>query len=363
MVVDPTGTLAFAGESSNGDVYRIDLVAESVAPFVNLPFNFDGTFDPSTGDLIVSAALLNWFNGNDILRVDPVSGSYGVVAHVTGPSGPIAFDPFGNLYCGVLDPSFLPGTSRVVAFFPSQLTTEVVTGEEEGFSFSTGWDSIASLVYDPVTLRLYLAENQFFGVPELYRVLPSKATSERVAFGAPDTYFGQLEVEPGGGPARLAAYQPAEGGLIRYHQSHFAGQTLRRFALRPRRPEVTFAGAGLTGAGPVDVRFEGARPGATLMVFAARRPDPSGAEVVLPLPSAMPLFWGLSRGEQRLVATGVPVDPDGSALHTFDSTWELAGELAFQALMVDEFASFAGSTAVGVFPPVQGGYQASLGAR
>ena len=70
VVVDASETAAYVGESSNGDVFTIDLVVGDVTALSNISFNYNMAFDATPGLAYVSAALGGFGTGNSVLRLD-----------------------------------------------------------------------------------------------------------------------------------------------------------------------------------------------------------------------------------------------------------------------------------------------------
>jgi len=338
IAVDAAETRAVVGESSTGDLFEVDLVGGGVTTLANVPFNYDGAFEPG-GDLLVSAAVTG--SGNDVVRVTP-TGTVTFVANVPGFSGPVALDPAGNLFVGIIDPFFAPGSNRVLLFSAAQLTAGPLLGEPDAVLYSSGWDNAAYLAFDGASMELYLVENDFLADSEVYRVGASKASSERIAAGPLGTSMASLELAPGGGPAVFAAFQPAAGGVLRYNLTDFGLSSLDRFAVTPARPALSIASTG--GAGPATVEVAGGLPDGTFVLFFGPAGSFDPAEVALTVGGLPPIFWGLDVGTHRFLPFLLPLDATGTGSFSFFDPGGLAGQVAFQALVTDPVGDVLGSS-------------------
>jgi hypothetical protein len=113
---DETG-LAFA-ESSSANVYTVPYSGAGEVLADNIPFAFSLAFDPE-GRGFVSAFETGNQNRIVLLDDDPSAENREVVAGIPGLSGPVAFDPAGNLYYGTADGQ-MPA-QKLVRFTPAQL--------------------------------------------------------------------------------------------------------------------------------------------------------------------------------------------------------------------------------------------------
>ena len=147
VAVAPGESYAVIGESSLGDLFRVNLAGGGAALLTNLFFNFDAKFEPG-GQLVVSAATQGWSTGNNLVRVDPVSGAETPIVHVDGPSGPLAFDPAGNLFYATQSPLFPapPGSTDVLFWSASLLDGTTVRTEDDALTLGFDFDGGSSLV-------------------------------------------------------------------------------------------------------------------------------------------------------------------------------------------------------------------------
>ena len=87
VAVDPNGQFAIVGESSNGELRRVDLVAETLTPLATAAFNYDGVVD-GAGTLWLSAGN-GVFGSNLLSSVDTTTGAITTEVTVPGFSGPV----------------------------------------------------------------------------------------------------------------------------------------------------------------------------------------------------------------------------------------------------------------------------------
>lgn len=137
----------YFGESSSGVIYEVPVDGGAGRPVTSIAFNFDLEFDPS-GRAFVSAAS-GAFGENYVHLVDIASGQVDEIAHVPSFSGPISFDPQGNLYLGQPDDHFPPraGFSRVMWFTKAQVDSAIGPGSL-GENDAQTWVDQLDAIYD-----------------------------------------------------------------------------------------------------------------------------------------------------------------------------------------------------------------------
>ena len=341
LAVDDAESQLVVGESSTGTLLRVDLATGGVVPFATIHFNYDATFDDA-GALYLTHGLTSFPGGTNVLRVDTQTGASTIVANVPGPSGPLAFDPAGNLYCGVLDPTLFPGTARVVRFSAAQLGSGALLTEADATLVADGFDNVAYLAYDGLHDQLLLVENDFTAPPSLYAVGQSQSTSRVLARGPAGAAMSNLQVESGSGPAVLAPFQRDDGARARFNMSFFGQAVIGRYEVAAKRARLSVSGQLPGMFGPATVRVDDARPGASMIVWFQ---DPS---LVLADEFAWfglaegPLLWALSPG--RPVPFFFPVDANGTGTFTFYDPGVLSGTVSFQAMTLDGFGDVEGTT-------------------
>jgi len=343
IAIDPTETYALVGESSTGEVFRAELDGSGMTLLANLPFNYDATFAPN-GDAYVSANLTASFSDNNIVRLDTTTGAWTSVAFVTGPSGPISFDASGHLYYAHNpDPGVVPTT--IVVFMASDLALGTELTELDAFPIATGFGSPASLVVDPGTGAVYLAENETAtDISRIVRVVVSAAQSPVVVQGqVPFNYYSNLELTPSSCAGQLGPYQPSCGGRLRYCATDFFSTTYRA-AVEPARPTTVLTGPGAgPGIGAVTLELAGGPPSGFALVFFGPTSSLSLPEVALPLPGHPPLLSGLAPGAIDVIGGLLPLDVTGALqISAYDPG--LDGQLTVQALCFDDGGATVGTT-------------------
>jgi hypothetical protein len=335
--IDPSETLAVVGESSNGDLFAIDLVSGTVTTVANMAFNYDLAFDSIPGLAYVSASLGGFGAGNDIVRLDLVSGATTVVAHVQGPSGPLEVDANGDLfYVTVYEGANWPpplGEEDLILWSDAQLDSGNLLSEADALYLTAGLNGGSSIEYDPHSGYLFLANTNSQGAAhEILRLDTTGDILDLVA-KAP-TWIANLEVTGDGGPGTLAPFQPL-GARLHVQNTDFGGSLRDRATLVPARTQASFVGPASGKAGPATVTFDGAPMGGSVVILLARSNDVLGQETYSDQGWGAPTFLAFSPGDVLRRITGNPVDQAGQASLTFHQIPAWEGALAFQAILYD----------------------------
>lgn len=310
FVLAPDESYAVVGESSAGDVFRVELDGSGATLLTTLPFNFDAAFDPG-GELYVSAAVNGFGTPNELLQVDPVLGGAVTVGVFDGPSGPIDFDAQGNLYYATQSPIFPApaGSTDVLLFTSAQLAGGVVLGLTDGLGFGTGFDGGIDLEIDRSTGAVFLAEVNFgSGLNQIRRVVGG-AGSSPVLYSGP--LFESISLEGYfdlGGLQIFAPYQPAGAGRLVFSRTDFVSVD-ERAELAPERPNLDLSGPGATGIGTLTIDLDGLEPGQPCLMFFA----PGGATADVVLPGALPLFVNLDLASAATFPFPFGADANGEA--------------------------------------------------
>lgn len=353
--VDPSEGFAVLAESSNGVLIRVGLDSGSETSLVTLPNSYDAVFED--GDhLLVSAATCGFGCGNEIWRLNLLTRSAALLARVSGPSGPLALDPAGNLYYGTSTYQFPPPPhpSRVLRWEArllrgprarSQLGVPLALGESDASVVGDGFDGAAGLAIDPLRGDVFLLENNFAtGVNRIVRVLGDADVSPVLVEGRPFFSMGNLELEPGDGRAALLPYQPPSGGILRYTTTDFAlTPTIERFELSTLRPSATLSGPGLLGAGPFDLLLADGPPLGFARVLYCSSSLYHPVESVFHS-SGLPLFLGLDLPTLQGVPGFLVLDASGSVTRTYQNPGGYEGQFAIQLLLFDSDLRIAGTS-------------------
>lgn len=343
FAVDPTGTFAIVGESSTGDIFRVDLSVGGLSLLANLNFNFDADFAPD-GSVVVSAAVGGFGVGNDLVRLDPVTGATTFLAHVAGPSGPVEFDTFGNLYYATIAAGFPspPASTDILIFMAADLATAdcSVPGkcldETNAVPFATGYDGASDLALDPQTGGLYLAENNFgTGSSRIWPVTggPVGGTSPLIE----ETTFNwttNLEAFGGSTAATLQAFQPSSDARLLYNTTDFFS-SWERVEVTAKRASLAISGAGLTGPGQVDLDVTAGPPGGGVLYFFGPTALVGASETAYAVGLAVPLFTALDLSSLNAFGGVLSLDGTGSSSFSFSNPGGLEGLVSIQGLLLD----------------------------
>lgn len=344
LKVDTSETFAIAGESSNGELFRIDLVAGTATPLTTLPFNYDAAI-ASTGTVYVSAAA-GAPGVNQIYAVDSTTGASTFLAEVPGFSGPIAVRSNGDVLIGVTD-----GVNRILSFAAADLaavTPGAELGESDATLLSSGWTGLSWMIADQESNEVFIADSDFVNFVDpaaIHRMRGDKGTSPVVATAAPGAFYGGLEiVSSSSNPEVFREFQPETGGLLRYQVTDFFSFVLRS-EIEPVRPTAMLSGPGVGGDGLVDYTVSGAMPNAVYWLFFGPSSLAPSTEVPLVFGGDLPtFFWGIDVGSQRYLPFLLPTDASGSGTFSFvNAGGALNGLIAFQSPIGDMFGNLLGS--------------------
>ena len=337
LVVDPTEATALIAESTNGGVYRVDLSGAGATFLANMLNNYDATFEDA-GHALVSAATCGWGCGNEVHRLDLVTGATTLVATVPGASGPVALAANGDLYYGTVSDAFPPppGASSVLRWSAAQLTGAPVVTELDAAVIGTGYEAAGSLVIDPVDGRVYMAENDFAsGSNRVRRVTASAATAPILVEGSPGRWITNFEFVAGDAVALFRAYQPDTGGRLRFNTTDWFS-AWERNELAPLRPSLLTSGPGTIGAGNVDLDLVAAAPlGMAFVLYGPSGLFDSNELAVYLAAQDLNLFVGLDLSTLAIHPVPMFTDAQGEASMSFLHDGTLLGTLAMQAFVLD----------------------------
>lgn len=346
-VSNPTGSAVIIGESSNHGLFVVPTNGSGKVLLAQLTFNYDAAFSPA-GDLYVSAATGNFGPGNDVYRVAIPSGALTPIAHVAGPSGPIAFDAAGALYYATQGSGFPApaGSTDVIGWTAAQ----VAAGNLDNSNATVvcaGLDGGASLAVDPTTQKLYVAETSFLlGTNRVRRVGNTQANSPIVVDAGTLSIYG-LKFMTGNSAATFAPYQPDTGVRLTYGATDFFSAS-ERSTLRPARPQLSLSGPGLTGVGPVTLTVTGGVPNGSVYLLNCLQTSLLPSEVSLQFPTFL-LHTTFVLSQARRLPFYLPADASGTSVFQIQNTGGLQGLRAYQFLVSDSAGVFLGSSNVAQF--------------
>lgn len=337
---DPTGTYAVLGESSNGVVYRVALSgAGGLVPLVTLVYNYDLEFEAGGATALVSAAHLG--AGNQIYRLDLVSGVATLVATVAGPSGPIAISPAGDLAYGTQWPTYPtpPGTVNVIRWTAAQISNgPFPLTEAQAQTYTAGLDGCSSLEFDPQFGHLYAGEAVDNGTSRVVEIDRTGVIVGRVS-GSLD-FQSKVEVIDVPGSGALCAFQPA-GAQLQYRTTDFVQGTSQLVRVSPRRPQLT---AVQNGDGTMTLSLAGATPSTTCFVIASQAAFYNPVESAHDLVNYL-LWTGMPYPSHiRRVGNQITADANGDGSFTFSNPAPIQGTRVIQVLVRDANGTLRGSS-------------------
>jgi len=320
---DPSETFALVGESSYGDVFKVQLDGSGMTTLCNLPFNYDAVF-ASANRALISAATCGFCGFNDIVRVNTSTGAQVLEATVPGASGPVAITPEGDIYYATVSDQFPapPGSTDIVYWTRAQLSGAGVLGLGDATVFHAGLDGAASLARDPEFGSFFLAESVFNVSNRVLELDPAGNLVEAVVT-SPD-FLSNLELRRGAGPGHFHHFQPADGVFLHYNN----GQIV---TVRPRRPlgEIQANGPVVT------FRVSDALPNSAMLVLWGSQASWDPNESSYGLFGGFLFHTGLPLSEIRRMPFLTPIDADGVGEFSYYDPGHLGGTLVFQGLMLD----------------------------
>jgi len=332
--VDPTGIFVIAAESTNGNLFKVQLNGSGVTLLTNLVFSYDLTWDVTPGLAYVSAGLGGWGAGNDILRLNVVTGTTTLLAHVPGPSGPLAVNSAGDVsyvtqYAGFDWPPPL-GQESLIRWDNAELDAGVLLSEVDADYLWSGLDGGSSMVSDDGG-TLFLAHTNFAGdVNEIYQFSPSGALLDTVATTM--THVANLELL-GSGASTFSAQQPLGVSMIAYNTDF--GSVDDRVTINPARAQLTWKGPPAGGTGRGTFKLTGGEPGgfATIMVASSSSELPT--EDVLEAGWRAPLFMAVKVTDILRRTSVMPLDAKGELKMEHLQTPGIEGKILLQPLLYD----------------------------
>jgi len=342
IAVDPTETFGVVGESSNGDIFRVDLGGGGVTTIGNAFFNYDIAFDIDPDFVFISAALAGFGSGNDLVRLNAWTGASSQVAHVGGASGPLAVDAAGDLIYATQSDAWPPpfGTTRILRFDRQDILSGNTLAESDAAVLTDTLNGATSLAIEPVFGHIFLCENNGQAPNNrLLQIDPDSGEVIDVVAEAP-TWISNLELAYGAGSGHFRAHQPANARLL-LNDTDFGLQTSDRVTISPRRPTSTITGP-VGGAGAFTLTVEGAEPNAAVLVYFGLQSETRATTYDLP---NFDFRWhtALALGDFRRLPLMTPTDASGTATFQYFDPGTLGGLYTFQAMILEPSAKVIGS--------------------
>ena len=340
IAMDPSGDSLLVGESTIGDVFRVELDGSGATYLGTFPYNFDAAYD-APGSVVISAATCGFSCGNDLIRVDTQSGSAELLAHVSGPSGPIAFAANVDLYYGhALDVFPAPaGSGQLWRFDSVLLNGPVPLSDAHATVVAAGLDSISSIAVDQTLGDIVVATNNydasFAVIADSLTLLRADGEIKGVIAEGMGSYRSNIDIVQGAGIGHFRAFQPS-GMTLTYS---VAG---RIESIQPQRPA-----AAVTHHGGSFYSFDvqGGEPWGAMLLTYGNSALHQGWESSYQLSFDFLFHTGLPIGAtRRLGQFFLPCDGAGDASFSFWDSGSLSGAVVFQGLMMDTTGSFVGSS-------------------
>lgn len=316
LSIDPTGTLACIGESTNDDIYAVPLDGSTPRWLANVHLNFDAAFEDAQ-TLLVSAGQCGFNCNTSILSIDLGTGAQTTIANIPGASGSLAIAPNGDLVYAQQTWHFpAPAASIRLLRWPAAFVASGSTLTDTNATvFVSALDGVGDIAFDATTDLCIVAESRFPGESEL---VAFRADGSRAAvLLRTRRWISNVQVIDVAGDATLYPYQP-NGAAIECIASDFAfGAQDLALKLAPKRPIATVLGGSST-----TLEIADAAPAGTFRVYAVPIASWSPTETMQP-GFSFPCFSGaplavltpisgvfaldnLGHGQARIPALGVP---------------------------------------------------------
>jgi len=342
-IASPSGATVVVGESTNQQIWSVATNGSGMTPLASLTFNYDAAFSPA-GDLYVSAATGNFGPGNDVYKVALPGGALTPIAHLAGPSGPIAFDAAGTLYYATQWAGGFPppaGSTDVLAWSAAAVAAGGLD-ESNATLVCSALDGGASLAVDPSTQKLYVAETNFGLASNLVRRVGSVQADSPIVVdtGALSIYGMQFLAGPS--PATFDAFQPGSGVRLVYGATDFFSAS-QRSIVAPARPQLALSGPGLQGPGTVTLSLSGGVPNGSAYLLYCQQSLLLPGELAYAYPGFLFHTKFFLPRTKRLPFL-LPADAQGNSVLHIYNPGGLQGLHAYQFLVGSSSGAFLGSS-------------------
>ncbi len=337
MTLNAAGTKAYFGESSNGEVYELDLVSGQLNPIANLTFNFDMALHEAGGVGYISAAT-GGFGFNALHRVDLNTLATTQVASVSGFSGPVTVDGAGDVLMGLMPDTFpFPDDSvSVLRFAAADLATGNVLQEANATVEVANLDGLSSLAYDATANQLLLMETNsgasgFDTV--MWKQRSAGSALEQVAEAA--GYAGGLQIQDAGIGTAFGAYQPNYVAVTFNENDCYGTGSLTRVEVRGLRPVATFDGPSLGGSGQASFSITGGPANGFASLWIARSGALETNDIITPMGAALPIALRADMIDFGRRVSMIPLDAQGEVSLSYFQDVTIEGAMMAQFLVFD----------------------------
>lgn len=347
LIVDPSESIAIAGESTNHGLWRIDLVNGGATLLANVLYDFDAVFEGSSS-VLVSAATCGFSCGNDLARVDLSNGAVTTIGNVNGPSGPLCFVRGGDLVYAQQSHLFPapPGSVTLLRWSAATLASGAFLSEANATVLASGIDGASDLAFDERSGLLFVSASTYtttLGAESA--ILAFDLDGRLVATVARgNRWLGQIALRASGGAGWCAPFEPLGVELWASSSDFVTSMPSELLRIEPARASATTSGQGLQGRGRVRCELDGAPPlgrawlfAAPIALFDATEPRATfmGASIPLAAPAAA---W-------QPIAASRPTDVFGRATFEWIAPPSAHGTHVVQAVFVDHQGRVAGTSA------------------
>ena len=337
--IHPDETIAYVGESSNGAIFEVDLAGGGANQIATLEFNFDMAFDPATPDSAYISAATSGFGVNSVHRIDLTTGATEEVVLVTGFSGPLAVNDFGDVLLARLPASFpFPvGATDILLFDNASLYSGAVLDESASTVLTSGLDGASSIAFDHGKEQFFLAETNTGATgagTNIWRLDAAGVIQEKVT--ASTVFATGLELIDHGIGTAFGPYQPNYSGL-RFTESDCFGPTAisDRVDLAGARPSNRFSGPMIGMSGMADYTITGGPPNGFASLWLARSSAFLIADTVTPMGGAFPIALRANPSEYIRRFPMIQLDASGSATFSFFQDVSFEGAAIAQWIVFD----------------------------
>lgn len=336
MSLNESATTAYFGESSNGNVFELDLATSQLSPMGQFVFNFDMAIDDAAGFGYISAAS-GAFGLNSVHRINLTTFAATEVVSLLGFSGPVTLDATGDLLVGRLPDTFpFPtGSVSVLRFAAADLAAGALLLEADAAVEVANLDGLSSMVYDASADQLILMETNA-GTTGFDTVLWKHRTGGALEPIAETAGFaGGIEIHNTPIGTHFGPYQPNYAGISFIESDCFGSGTLNRAEIRGLRPTSSFSGPSIGGSGAASFNLSGGPAQGFASLWIARSGGLSTNDVVVDLGGTYPIALRATQSSFGRRFPMIPLSATGDLSLPFFQDSSIEGAMMAQFLVFD----------------------------
>ena len=345
VTLNGDATKAYIGESSNGDVYELDLASGQLLPIANLTFNFDMTIDDAQNVGYISASTFG-FGFNSIHKIDLSTFAESEIVQVLGFSGPIALADGGDVLLGVLPDvfPFPPATTNVYRFAAADLAGSTLLTEADGTIEVPTLNGLSSMVYDGLGEQIILAETNAGASGNDTVIWKQRLGGAPVQVAETAGFAGGLEFQDSGAGTEFGPYQPNYTALTYIQSDCFGSGTFTRAEIRGLRPAASFDGPFLGNSGSASFDLTGGPANGFASLWLARSGALEAVDVVVDLGGTHPVALRADVLDFGRRFPMIPLDSTGSASLPFFQDAIIEGAIMTQWIVFDATGTLISSS-------------------